>query len=437
MRLSLADIEIDKGSVADPAGRVFHYDGRVFRAISAQYAPMYRKILEANFIQDVFDAGLIETWISDVELEGFELVVEHRKVPVISFWSEWCSAMIHDATETICRLNLELCKHGYITKDTHAGNVQFIDGTPYWIDFGSIISLSDQGTFLFDDFRYNSLVPLWLLSKGCHNLGRRMYQELGRTGYLKKLITRRRFRWIPPWYTLIKRKALNNNTQAALEKLLEYITGLSVRPVETFWTTGYRQGGMPPVDQPEQFNQKALAVYRLLQRLPPGTLLDIASNKGWYAELAAWMGHRVVSFDIDDASVCHLYKRVQARRLPILPLVMDFAFPTPPHGVGLQRPSALERLRSDIVLALALVHHLVFKQDFYFEPIVQIIAEYAQKHAIIEFPPKEDRHVREWFSHKHHWYSLQNFLKVLEHHFSRIEIHDSWTPPRKLIMCSK
>jgi hypothetical protein len=433
LRLSLSEISFDSGSVIDPSGRVFHYDGRVFRAIPADYAPIYREFLKSDFIQDVFDAGLIETWISDIELEEFNLVVEHKKVPVLSSWPEWCSAMVQDATEMICRLSLELSRHGYVTKDTQPGNIQFIDGKPYWIDLGSIIPLNGQHTFPFEEFRYHSLLPLWLLSRGRYNLGNAIYQEVGR-GYLKTLSTRRPFRWLPFRYTLIRRKAQNGNTLAASEELLRYVRDLSVKPVKSLWTD-YGQGGMPAVDYPGEFGEKAKAVYNLLQRLDPGTLLDLGGNKGWYAELAASMGHSVVSADIDDAAVCYLYQRVKAKQLPILPLVLDFRYPTPPYSIGLGKASAFERLRSDTALVLALVHHLVFKQNLYFDPIVEIISQYTKRHAIIEFVPKEDRYVREWLQPKFYWYSLDNFIRSLKRHFHTIEVHESWPEPRQLLLC--
>ncbi|MCP4535629.1 MAG: hypothetical protein GY832_00610 [Chloroflexi bacterium] len=434
MKLKLSEIEFDRGSVVDPSGIVFHYDGRVFRAIPADYAPVYKEFLQSDFIQNIFDAGLIETWISDIELEGFELVVEHKKVPVLSCWTEWCSTMIHDATITICKLNLELCRHGYITKDTQPGNVQFIDGKAYWIDFGSIVPLRAQGTFSFGDFRDHSLLPLWLLSKGCHNLGKQIYREVGK-GYFKTQSTRRPFRWIPLKYTFIRLGA-RNNTLAALDKLLEYVNNLSVKPLRSVWTD-YGQGGMPPVNRPDQFKEKASAVYRLLQRLTPGTLLDVAGNKGWHAELAASMGHRAISFDIDDASVCDLYRRVKANQLPILPLVLNFLYPTAPYSVGLGKQSAFERLRSDTVLVLALVHHLVFKEQMRFEPIAEIISRYTGKYALVEFVPRDDQYVRKWLKPYHYWYSLDNFVKSMERHFLTIEIHESWPEPRKLLLCSK
>ena len=435
MRLKLSEIEFDTGSVVDPAGFVFHHDGRVFRAISAPSADLYRELLTSTFMGDLFTAGLVDTWIADVELDGFELIVEHRKVPVLSCWTEWCSTMIQDATATVCRLNLELAKHGLVTKDVQPGNVQFIDGRPVWIDFGSIVPIESHGTFRFDQFRYHSLLPLWLLSKGRFGLGRAIYKEVG-AGYLKRLSTRRPIRWIPLHYTLIRRRAPSVGPVAALQKLLEFIEELPIVPARTTWTD-YGQAGMPPVGELDQFSEKPQAVSGLLGGLAPGTLLDVGGNKGWYAELGASMGYRVVSFDTDDASVCGLYQRVQAKRLPILPLVLDFLYPTPPYSIGLGKPSASERLRSDVTLVLALVHHLVFKQGLHFEPIARVISEYTRKHAIIEFPPSEDRYVKEWIQPTHQWYTLDNFVTTLRRHFASIEIFESWPLPRKLILCSR
>jgi hypothetical protein len=435
VRLKLSEIQFDAGSVVDPAGFVFHHDGRVFRAISALSADLYRELLTADFISDLFAAGLVETWIADVELEGFGLVVEHRRIPVLSCWTEWCSSMIRDATAMVCRLNLEMAKHGLVTKDVQPGNVQFVDGRPIWIDFGSVVPSNSHGTFRFDEFRYHSLLPLWLFSKGRFGLGRAIYGELG-AGYLKRFSMRRPFRWIPPGYTFIKRRASHIGMVAALEKTLDFIEGLSIAPRRSNWTK-YGQGGMPAVDDPQGFSQKAQAVYGLLRRLAPGSLLDAAGNKGWYAELGASMGYSAVSFDTDDASVCDLYQRVRDQRLPILPLLLDFLYPTPPYSIGLGKASALERLRSDVTLVLALVHHLVFEQGVHFEPIARLISEYTRKNAIVEFPPKEDRYVKEWIRPTHHWYTLDNFVASLRRYFPSIEIHESWPPPRKLVLCSK
>jgi hypothetical protein len=333
-------------------------------------------------------------------------------------------------------LNLALAKLGYVTKDTQPGNVQFINGKPVWIDFGSIAPIQSHGNFHFDEFRYHSLLPLKLWSRNYSELGKAIYKEVGK-GYLKALSNKKPFKWYPVKFWQIKRDArTQNNSIESLERLCDYIRNLELSPIQGFWTS-YGQGGMPDVTQPETFNEKAGAVYELLKVMPHGTLLDMAGNKGWYAELAVSLGHQAISFDIDDASVCYLYQRIKANHLPILPLVQNFLYPTPPYSIGLGKLSSFERLQADTVLALAIVHHLVFKQHVYFEPIIDIIAKYTRQQAIIEFVPKEDIYVSQWYEPKYSWYTLDNFMNVAKRRFSNIEVYDSSPSPRKLLLCYK
>jgi len=435
MQLRIDEVEFDRGSVVDPAGKVFHYEGRVFRAIAPEFATLYQELVQSDGFDELVRAGLIETWVSDIRVEGYDLVLEHRKIPFLSQWSEWCSAMVKDAAAMVCRLHKELSSRGLMLKDTQPGNVQFIQGKACWIDFGSIVAAERHQPFHFSPFRYNYALPLWLISKGRRDLGRAVFCEIGQ-GYLKKKYDRRRHRLAPVSYWLMGIRASSQNISRRLARLSDWIDQLEVEPTGNDWTD-YGQGGMPSVHQPEEFGEKAAAVHRLLEAVEPGTLLDMAGNKGWYAELAASMGHRVVCFDADDASICRLYHRLKDGDLPILPLVLDFRYPTPPFSIGLGKASAFDRLSCDTVLALAIVHHLVFTCHLFFEPIADIIARYTRKQAIIEFVPVDDVHVRKWVTPRHRWYTLDNFLKVLSRHFVSCEVHDSSPSPRKLIVCRK
>jgi hypothetical protein len=232
-------------------------------------------------------------------------------------------------------------------------------------------------------------------------------------------------------YKKVRRKPVEN----VLEKLLEYLSELPIEPDASFWF-GYGQGGMPSVEEPGNFKGKNLAVYNLLKLLPSGTLLDMACNKGWYAKLAASLGHKCVAFDLDDASVCRLFRDARSESAPILPLVMDFTWPTPSYGMALRHPSAVDRLRCDITLALAIVHHLVFKRNMSFEAIAETISLYTKKVAIIEFVPREDRFVSSWIRPEHSWYTLDRFTRVLKRHFPEITVHEE-PSSRKLLFCRK
>lgn len=433
--LTPSQIEFEPGSVVDPAGKVFHYNSQVFRAIPHEYSQLYRSIIEGEIAKELFSAGLIHTKIAEFGLEEYGLVLEHDKVAYLSSWSEWCSSMIKDAAIATLRLNIELVNSGLVTKDVQPGNMQFVNGRPIWIDFGSIVEMNSHNTFKFNEFRYQTVFPLWLMSKGFTQLGRFIYQEVG-MGYFKRKIARKYFRMLPPRYGYIYKTFGNKDLSKALTKILQYVKSLRINPKALKWTD-YGQGGSPPINKPELFGKKASQVYKLLIEDPQDTLLDIGCNKGWYSILAESLGYQVAAFDTDDASICKLYNHVNDQQSRILPLVLDFLYPSPPYSIGLGKGSALERLRSDTVLALAIIHHVVFKHGIFFEPVARLLSEYSKRRAIVEFVPSEDQYVREWYNDNFRWYTLENFKSALQQHFREVREYDSWPEPRKLLLCLK
>ena len=78
----------------------------------------------------------------------------------------------------------------------------------------------------------------------------------------------------------------------------------------------------------------------------------------------------------------------------ILPLVMDLTNPSPSLGWSLrERDSLLERAGVDVVLALALIHHLAISNNVPLEMAARFFAS-AGERLVIEFVPKEDSQVR-------------------------------------------
>ena len=78
------------------------------------------------------------------------------------------------------------------------------------------------------------------------------------------------------------------------------------------------------------------------------------------------------------------------RLTSILPLVIDVANPSPSLGwAGVERKSLVERATADVVLALALVHHLAIAGNVPLPAVAAWLAQLAPE-AIVEFVPKED-----------------------------------------------
>jgi hypothetical protein len=273
------------------------------------------------------------------------------------------------------------------------------------------------------------------MSIGKHKVARLIYHEVPNRG-LQELISHKPIRWFPLYYRWLLSKHGRRNLTKILEGLLTYVIQLEVRPKSRGWIK-YREGRMPSITEPDKFNPKQLNVYRILRQLPRGTLMDMGCNKGWYAQLAASLGHRVVGFDTDDETVCHLYGLIKANSLRVLPLVMDLAWPTPSFGLGLGGRDAFERLRCDVSLGLALVHHLVFREGLKFETIAWILDRFTKSCAIVDFPPRDDITVSKWIRDGFEWYTLENFTEALRPYFPSVEIYESDPAPRQLLVCTR
>jgi hypothetical protein len=73
-----------------------------------------------------------------------------------------------------------------------------------------------------------------------------------------------------------------------------------------------------------------------------------------------------------------------------MPLLADLTDPSPALGWGsAERASLLDRIDCDVILALALVHHLAIGANVPLPMIASLFAAMAP-HAVVEFVPKED-----------------------------------------------
>ena len=74
----------------------------------------------------------------------------------------------------------------------------------------------------------------------------------------------------------------------------------------------------------------------------------------------------------------------------MLPLVLDLSDPSP--GLGWrsrERPPFVERVRPDLVLCLAVVHHLALTNTVPLDEIVAFLADFGAP-LVVEFPHRDD-----------------------------------------------
>jgi 2-polyprenyl-3-methyl-5-hydroxy-6-metoxy-1,4-benzoquinol methylase len=134
-------------------------------------------------------------------------------------------------------------------------------------------------------------------------------------------------------------------------------------------------------------------VEECLQRHRPAAVLDVGTNTGFYALLAARSGARVVAIDTDVASVEMLCRTARATQADVQALVVNLARPTPAAGWECQEQlSFLARAASrfDMVLMLAVIHHLVLTEQIPLPHIAKLCFDLTKRWLILEWVPSRD-----------------------------------------------
>jgi len=141
--------------------------------------------------------------------------------------------------------------------------------------------------------------------------------------------------------------------------------------------------------------QKEDFVRRVAAAAPRQLVWDLGANVGRFSRLAAGDAATVVALDTDAASIDRLYLALKKeRRENILPLLMNVANPSPDQGWrGRERRSLAARGKPELVLALALVHHLRISANIPVAAFLDWLAELSAT-LIIEFVSKDDPQTR-------------------------------------------
>jgi len=122
---------------------------------------------------------------------------------------------------------------------------------------------------------------------------------------------------------------------------------------------------------------------------------DLGGNTGVFSRICSEKGIYTVCFDIDPAAVEENYRQaVKSGEENILPLTADLSAPAPAIGwENKERKSMTERGPADLVMVLALIHHLAISNNV---PLIKT-AEFLSntgRYLIIEFVPKDDSQVQ-------------------------------------------
>lgn len=459
-------MSVNPGSFRDPFGCVFSLDGKIYRSVFAPGVSDY----EAAKLSGVFDkltrSGILigheEVEAAAFAPDGTVYCLEHPKLPFVSYPWEWSFSMLKDAALLHIQAMEELLPEGFWLRDASAFNAQFdgmgvrlidtlsvgrkIPGSP-WVAYGQFCShfLASLAMAAYGDVR---TLALW---RGCIDgipldLAvnmlplRRKYQP----GLFMHLTLHSSFQNssdkkedIGKTKSVKNPKVSDRGLIGVVHSLKKTINSISWKRTSRVWEeyAGLRTYGEQDVALKGEF------VETVVKRLEPKMVWDLGANTGEFSLIAASHGAFVVSIDGDPACTEHLYQCVsrEPKGRKVLPLTMDLANPSPALGWNnSERSSLSERGPADLVLALALLHHLVLSACVPLSLISEWLSQIAE-HALVEYVPPEDPMVRKLLANRngeHLAYDFEVFQSAFQKFFSFLDEKDLLNG-RKLYLCKR
>jgi hypothetical protein len=456
---------IDPASFRDPSGFVFRREGILYRQVQPPAAADWEAFGSSGLLDRlVADRLLVDHNDAPPELAALPdavAVLQPRPLDFISYPYEWSFSQLKEAALLTLELQLRALDAGMRLKDASAYNIQLDAGRPILIDTLSFeVAAPTEPWPAYRQFCEHFLAPLALMAHRDVRCGLMLRDFIdgipldlaarllpGRTRlnlglashiHLHAGAQRRASKDAPPASDAPKRERRISATgqRALLDSLQRTVAGLKWEPT-SHWTeyassTSYSDAATA---------SKGEIAREMLASVGGSTAWDVGANTGVYSAMAADAGYRVIAWDQDAGSVEAHWRRVRGGSGPrILPLICDLANPSPAIGWALEeRASFLERGEPDVMLALALVHHLAIGNNVPLPGVARLFARMAPM-AIVEFVPKEDPMTRgllaarrDIFGH----YTLEGFRAAFGDSFRIVREAPVTDSPRTLFLLER
>ena len=406
-------------SFRDPSGFVFEREGVLYRQVNRSYAADYDRLLSSGLYDALVERGLLvahdEVSVAPTGRGDPYRIIQPRRLPFFSYPYEWCFGELKDAALATLEIQQVALDFGMTLKDASAYNVQIDQGRPIFIDTLSFEEYREGAPWVaYRQFCQHFLAPLALIVYRDVGFGEFSRVELDGVplGLARSLLPGRAWLriqlflhiWLHAGFqrrfegaasedaTAPKQRPLSRkNLDNLLAGLRSACAGLDWKPEGTEWADYYE--GDSYTDEGDE--DKAAVVGRHLDRVRPAEVWDLGANTGRFSRIASGRGIHTVSFDVDPACVERNYREVRkSKETRLLPLVMDLVNPSPALGwAHEERYSLAERNSADLVMALALIHHIAISNNV---PLTRIASYFARlaEHLIIEFVPKSDPKVK-------------------------------------------
>ena len=403
----------DPASFRDPSGFVFKQDGKIYRKVNPEYLAQYKHLMNSGLYEAMIKENLMVNH-EEVDNDSDEGIVIHpEQIPFISYPYEWSYEQYKDAALTTLRIQLLALKFEMVLKDASAYNIQFTRARPLLIDTLSFDMYTETPWVAYGQFCRHFFAPLLLMTYVDERLGKMMQTYIdGIPIDLADSILRGKGGFKTWQHIHLHAKAVKSYGEAGksdkkpvklvmkknllvsmISSLIRTIEKLKKKTKNTEWANYYSATNYDEVSakHKETIIKKYLEGIRSIKIK---LIWDFGANDGRYSRCALECGAEVIAFDIDHNAVDFNYAAARKEKMKILPLLLDLTCPSPAIGFANKERNTIDgREKPDVVLMLAIIHHLAISNNLPLKQIAEWTASFC-KYLIIEFVPKDDSQVQ-------------------------------------------
>jgi hypothetical protein len=445
----------DPGSFRDPSSTVFYAGGDVLRGLDSEAAADWAALSKAPFFTKAVETGRIVRTeaLSDAEAKQvtpadrtWPTVLRHERVPFISYPYEWTFSQLQDAALLHLDLLIEALDAGLSMKDGYAYNIQWQGARPTFIDTPSFQRSTGGPWPGYRQFCRTFLFPLMLTAHKDVSFrpmlrgqvdgiepkqmrGMMSARDALKAGVLRNVIlhsavdaraTAKDNKGSRAVGEELKDAGFSTEiTKATAKSLRKLVAGLKWEVGETIWKDYRSDNSYSDADA----QAKEAFVDSVLSGQSLGLVWDLGANDGAYSRIAARHADTVVAADFDEGAIDPLYRALRAENnTKILPLVIDLADPSP--GIGWrnkERPAFYDRAKPDVILMLALLHHIAISANVPLPEIVDWMASFGSQ-IVVEFVHTDDVQTQRLLANKPEGmfgdYHVKEFERLLHERFT-------------------
>jgi hypothetical protein len=444
----MAKNKLHPASFRDPGGFLFWNEGHLYRQVNHSCQESYDRLMQSGLYKALVNGGWLvrHEEAADILPAAPELaykIICPEQVDFISYPYEWSFSQLKDAALATLNIQQKALEFGMALKDASAYNIQFHQGRPVLIDtlsFEPYVEgapwvayrqfcqhfLAPLALMAYSDVRLNQLLRVYIdgvpLDLASSLLPIRTRLNLGLLSHIHlHAAAQKRYANQAVNTTQNQRKMGKMALLGLIDSLRSTVNHLDWKPAGTEWAEYYRITNYSDA----AFEEKKHVLQRFLDIANPKTVWDLGANTGIFSRQASERNIYTIAWDIDPAAVEVNY-RIQREKQEknLLSLVCDLTNPSPGLGwANQERQSFEDRGPADMILALALIHHMAISNNVPLPRLSEYFASMAEW-LVVEFVPKSDSQVQRLLTSRKDIfpdYTVESFETVFSQSFEVVE----------------